>query len=94
MRKILLVAMISALSLGAFAQSFEISGLQDSYKGTIGETIRAPLRLKNTTEKPIVLIIRRLHVTKYTTIRSLDLGSIHVHSTIQLLSKNCVPEKQ
>ena len=52
--------MISALSLGAFAQSFEISGLQDSYKGTIGETIRAPLRLKNTTEKPIVLIIRRL----------------------------------
>ena len=60
MRKILLVAMISALSLGAFAQSFEISGLQDSYKGTIGETIRAPLRLKNTTEKPIVLIIRRL----------------------------------
>jgi len=60
MRRIVLIAVISALSLSGFAQSFEVSGLQDSYKGTIGETIRAPLRLKNTSEKAIVLVVRRL----------------------------------
>jgi hypothetical protein len=42
------------------AQSFELSGLQDSYKGSIGEVIHAPLLLKNTTEKPIILILRKI----------------------------------
>src|SRR5688572_915085 len=42
------------------AQNFELSGLQDSYKGSIGDLIRAPLLLKNNTEKPITLIIRKV----------------------------------
>jgi hypothetical protein len=41
------------------AQSFEVSGLQESYKGTIGDLIKAPLRFKNNTEKPITLILRK-----------------------------------
>ncbi|HEY3429316.1 MAG TPA: T9SS type A sorting domain-containing protein [Cyclobacteriaceae bacterium] len=41
------------------AQSFEVTGLQDSYKGTIGDLIKAPLRLKNNSEKPITVILRK-----------------------------------
>jgi len=42
------------------AQNFELSGLQDSYKGSIGDLIRAPLLLKNNSEKTITLIIRKV----------------------------------
>ena len=42
------------------AQNFELSGLQDSYKGSIGDLIRAPLILKNTSEKTVTLIIRKV----------------------------------
>jgi hypothetical protein len=41
------------------AQSFEVSGFQDTQKGKLGELIRAPLRIKNISEKPITLSIRR-----------------------------------
>jgi hypothetical protein len=44
----------------ANAQSFEISDLQESYKGRIGDLIKAPLHFKNNTDKPITLIIRRV----------------------------------
>ena len=42
------------------AQNFELSGLQDSYRGSIGDLIRAPLLLKNTSDKAITLIIRKV----------------------------------
>ncbi|HEU5290924.1 MAG TPA: T9SS type A sorting domain-containing protein [Cyclobacteriaceae bacterium] len=42
------------------AQNFELSGLQDSYRGSIGDLIRAPLLLKNTSDKPLTLIIRKV----------------------------------
>jgi len=35
-------------------------GLQENYRGIIGETIKAPLRIKNVTERPITLIVRRI----------------------------------
>jgi len=34
--------------------------LQDSYKGTIGDLIRAPLRFKNNTEKTITIVLRKV----------------------------------
>jgi hypothetical protein len=42
------------------AQSFEVTSLQDSYSGFIGEAIKAPLRFKNTSDKAITLIIRNV----------------------------------
>ena len=48
------------ISSGVFAQSFEVTSLQDSYNGFIGEAIKAPLRLKNTSDKAITLIIRNV----------------------------------
>jgi hypothetical protein len=55
----LLLACMVLLAHCLCAQSFEISSLQESYKGQIGETIKAPVRFKNNTEKPITLIIRK-----------------------------------
>ena len=60
MRNLLLLAMGMMISWSAFAQSFEVAGLQDSYKGYIGEAIKAPLRFKNTSDKAITLIIRKV----------------------------------
>jgi len=60
MRKLLLLVMGMIISSGVFAQSFEVTSLQDSYNGFIGEAIKAPLRLKNTSDKAITLIIRNV----------------------------------
>lgn len=57
---LLLVTLILTSSCG-FAQGFELTSLQEWYKGTIGETIKAPVRFKNTSEKPITLIIRKVN---------------------------------
>jgi len=60
MKIALIVVMLIVLSCTAFAQGFEINGLQDNYKGNIGETIKAPLRFKNTSDRPLTLIIRKI----------------------------------
>ena len=58
-RSLLLVIMVFTRFL-AYSQAFEISNLQDSYKGSVGETIKAPLYFKNTSDKPITIIIRKV----------------------------------
>jgi hypothetical protein len=60
MRNFLLSVLMTFVTLPSFGQSFEMSPIQESYKGSIGEVVRAPLRFKNTTEKPIVLVIRKI----------------------------------
>lgn len=60
MKIVLLAVMLIVLNCAVFAQGYEITGLQDSYKGTIGETIKAPVRFKNTSDKTITLIIRKI----------------------------------
>lgn len=59
MRKYLYIVFILLGAARGFTQGFEVSGLQENYKGFIGETLKAPLRIKNTTDKPLVLIIRK-----------------------------------
>jgi len=59
--KIVLLAVMLALSQCAVhAQGFEVTGVQDNYKGNIGETIKAPIRLKNTSDKSITLVVRKI----------------------------------
>lgn len=60
MLKSLLFAGLMLIALTVAGQSFEMTGLQDAYKGSIGETVKAPLRFKNTTDKALVLVIRKL----------------------------------
>jgi hypothetical protein len=61
MKKSLLVAIFSLFSAGcSFGQGFEIVALQEAYKGLIGETVKAPVRFKNNSDKPLTLIIRKV----------------------------------
>ncbi len=60
MRRLLLLAIIITLSRFSYGQGFEIVGLQETHSGLIGETIKAPVRFRNTTEKTLTLIIRKV----------------------------------
>lgn len=60
MGRFLLIAGFIFSSWGLWAQSFEVSGLTESYKGSIGELIHAPLKFKNTSDKAVILIFRRI----------------------------------
>jgi Secretion system C-terminal sorting domain len=61
MKNLLLLVILVLTSSCVFAQGFEITSFEESYRGTIGETLKAPVRFKNTTEKPITLIIRKVN---------------------------------
>jgi hypothetical protein len=59
-RSLLVGVLMIFMSFWATAQSFEVFGLQESYKGAIGDVIKAPLGLKNTTDKSITLVVRKI----------------------------------
>jgi hypothetical protein len=82
MRRILLVYLFISFALCAAAQSFEVSGISENVKGSIGETVKAPLKFKNLTEKPVTLIIRRLQQ---------QIGS--TQKNFFCLDNNCLDEK-
>lgn len=82
MRKIPLLGLLFFLWLGASAQTFEVSNLTENYKGTIGEVVKAPLRLRNLTEKPLTLVIRKL---------SQQIGS--TQKNFFCIDNNCLDER-
>jgi hypothetical protein len=59
MKRFLLLAILLIPAV-LFGQGFEVVSVQESYKGLIGETVKAPVRFRNTTDKPIILIIRKV----------------------------------
>jgi hypothetical protein len=61
MKKLLWFAVCNLIATCLAAQSFEIPGLKDSYKGLIGETIKVPLQIRNTSDKTMTLVIRRVY---------------------------------
>jgi hypothetical protein len=60
MRALLSFALSFLMTVGVYAQSFEIGTLQDVYQGYIGETVKVPIRLTNHSDKPLTLVIRRV----------------------------------
>lgn len=60
MIKLPTLALLWLLSVRLFAQGFEVATIQDAYKGTIGETIKAPLQFRNTSSRPIQLIVKKV----------------------------------
>lgn len=60
MRRLLLAACFFFTGLGLSAQSFEVAGLEESYKGAVGELIQASLKIRNTSTKSVTLIIKRV----------------------------------
>lgn len=60
MRRLLLAIGFCFAGYALTAQNFEVAALEDSYKGSVGEVIQAPVKIKNTFDKPITLIIKRV----------------------------------
>lgn len=60
MKALFLICGLTLLSFAVSAQSFEVTGIQENYRGIIGETIKAPLQFRNTSDKTITLIIRKV----------------------------------
>ena len=60
MGKLLLASFFCFVGLGLSAQNFEIAGLEESYKGAVGEIIQVPLKVKNSFDKPITLVVKRI----------------------------------
>lgn len=60
MKRLLLLAILIFPVGLVFGQGFEVVSLQDSYKGLIGETVKAPIRFKNNSDKTIILIVRKV----------------------------------
>lgn len=60
MRRLLLAACFCLGGLGLSAQHFEIADPEESYKGSVGDIIQVPVKIKNTFDKPIVLIVKRV----------------------------------
>lgn len=61
MKGILSLAILTFMFVALHGQGFEIPGLQENYRCSIGETIKAALRFKNTTDKSITLIVRKVN---------------------------------
>lgn len=60
MKKTLLLAFVLLLfTITLQAQSFEVVGYSENHKGYIGELIKAPLQIKNTSSKAITVIVRK-----------------------------------
>jgi hypothetical protein len=59
MKSFLLVVCLWILPGVLFAQTFEITSVQETYKGSIGDLIKAPIKLKNTTSKPIIVVLKK-----------------------------------
>lgn len=60
MKKTLLLAFgLSFYALTLQAQSFEVSGYSENHRGYIGELIKAPVQIRNTSNRAITLIIRK-----------------------------------
>lgn len=60
MKIITLLAML-LVSLSAFSQGFEVNPPPETYRGKIGETFKIPFRIRNTSEKAIVMVIRKVN---------------------------------
>jgi len=60
LRLLAAIVFFSIVNVRGFSQGFELASLQDSYNGVIGETIKAPIRFRNTSEKALTLVIRKV----------------------------------
>jgi hypothetical protein len=60
MKGTLLSALFLSLSLVVSAQGFEVAVNTEIQQGAIGETIKTPISVKNTSDKPLSLILRKV----------------------------------
>ena len=82
LRLLAVIFLCTAAIPQGFAQGFELASLQDTYAGVIGETIKVPIRFKNTSEKTLTLVVRKV------------LGQIgSTQKNYYCLDNNCLDQK-
>lgn len=59
MRKYVCLVCLLLITCYVAGQTFEITHTLESYKGMIGETVKAPLLIRNTSDKVLTLVIRK-----------------------------------
>ena len=57
-RNLCLILLILLTGSFASGQSFEVSGVPETVNGHISQTLRIPIKIRNTTDKPQIFIIR------------------------------------
>jgi hypothetical protein len=77
----MLLGVVLLLTQGLIAQGFEVSAVRETYKGYIGEVLKAPIHFKNVTEKPITIVIRKV---------GSQLGSMQ--KSFYCINENCLNE--
>jgi hypothetical protein len=82
MVKFLWLAAFFSLSVALYGQGFEVTAPQENVRGIIGEIIKAPVRFKNNTEKPITIVIKKV---------SAQLGS--TQKNFYCIDSNCLDSK-
>ncbi|MEM6522830.1 MAG: T9SS type A sorting domain-containing protein [Bacteroidota bacterium] len=60
MKKVALTFTFCFLCAISLAQNFEVISGNTNFEGTIGEKIKAPISIKNTSDRPIQIIFRRI----------------------------------
>ena len=59
MKNLVIILLSLTSGLQAWAQGFEWTDHQEVYQAGLGQTIRIPIRIKNTSDKPQFFIVRR-----------------------------------
>lgn len=60
MKAWVIIILLLIISLPGLTQNFSLLDQQEDFQATIGETLRIPIKIKNTSEKPQFYIIRKL----------------------------------
>lgn len=60
MRAWVIIIFLLIISLPGLTQNFSLLDQQENFQATIGETLRIPIKIKNTSEKPQFYVIRKL----------------------------------
>ena len=82
MNRLLISALIYTISFAGFGQSFEVTSPTNIYKGSVGQRITAPIPLRNLTNKPLDLVVKRTETS---------IGSSQISNTC--LNDDCLDEK-
>jgi hypothetical protein len=81
---VLTIVWVCFFSFELVAQSFEVSGVQENYRGFIGDVVKAPLTLKNNTSKPINVVLKRISSQLGSTQKSfLSIAGNHLDSQVE-----------
>lgn len=92
MRTWVIIMLLLIISIPGLTQNFSLLDQQVNFQATVGETVRIPIKIKNTSEKPQFYIIRKLQSDLSSTQKGyFCLDKICLESGINEFSKRIEP---